>query len=182
MTDSSIDRSRVADAIELAAHSHAGQMRKYGGGPFINHPLRVMCRVMRMGLDDGVVAAAVLHDVIEDSSVMYDDLIVRFTPSTASIVLDLTDYQKPDEAPRAVRKRKYRERLSKAWKVSQTIKVVDRIDNLRDMAGAPDDFKELYAAESFAMANVLGKVDKDLLEELRGEATALMRATKCPTS
>ena len=67
--------------------------------------------------------------------------------------------------PRAERKRRDRERLAKAPKEAQIIKLLERIDNLPD-GGLEDDFKKLYAQESILLAEVLKDADEGLAKEL----------------
>jgi (p)ppGpp synthase/HD superfamily hydrolase len=74
----------LADAIALAAEAHRGQADK-AGEAYILHPLRVMFRVRDQGHRVEVQAAAVLHDVVEDTSVTLED-IAALSPEVAALV------------------------------------------------------------------------------------------------
>ncbi|HJP25255.1 MAG TPA: HD domain-containing protein, partial [Acidimicrobiales bacterium] len=67
------DSSMIEQAYQVALAAHAGQTRK-SGEPYIHHPLSVATIVARQGLDDVTVAAALLHDAVEDTSISLDDL------------------------------------------------------------------------------------------------------------
>ncbi|HRW38274.1 MAG TPA: HD domain-containing protein, partial [Aquihabitans sp.] len=79
----------IAQAHELAAAAHEGQSRK-SGEPYIHHPLAVARIVADLGLDEETVAAALLHDSVEDTGVTLDELAERFGDDVAQIVDGVT--------------------------------------------------------------------------------------------
>lgn len=83
--------SEIEGAIALALDAHDGQIDK-GGAPYILHPLRVMAAVEQMCPDcpEEVLLAAVLHDVIEDSSYEQQDVMRIINRETAELVQILT--------------------------------------------------------------------------------------------
>lgn len=81
--------SLIEDVETFAAAAHAGQVDK-AGQPYINHPRRVAAAVAAAGLDEEAVAAAWLHDVVEDCDVTLDEIEVRFGPQVAHLVGLLT--------------------------------------------------------------------------------------------
>ncbi len=91
MADESL--SRIADAYDLAARAHEGQTRGHGRGePFINHVADVARRVTTSpDTDEDVVIAAVLHDVVEKTSVPLEEIAERYGPDVAGVVAELTD-------------------------------------------------------------------------------------------
>src|SRR5688500_2703577 len=87
-------------AAAMAARLHQGQMRKDGKTPYIAHPMRVALTVRDIfGVDDPVaLAAALLHDLIEDTTADYDDVAKEFGPEVANVVAALTkDMRKPED-------------------------------------------------------------------------------------
>jgi (p)ppGpp synthase/HD superfamily hydrolase len=81
-------------AIEMAVQAHRGQVDK-AGEVYLLHPLRVMLRVREQGYRVEVQAAAVLHDVVEDTSVTLDD-VAALDPAVAVLVEAVT--RRPEEA------------------------------------------------------------------------------------
>jgi guanosine-3',5'-bis(diphosphate) 3'-pyrophosphohydrolase len=120
-------------AISFAAQVHQSQLRKDGKTPYAAHPMRVMTIVSRdFGVEDPeVLAAAVLHDVIEDTTADRDDLIEKFGPRVARIVADLS---KDTRLPEDERERAYFEALAQAPVEVKLCKLADTIDNLIDSA------------------------------------------------
>ncbi len=159
----------ILKAAQLAKRAHAGQVRKYHEREYIEHPARVAARAML--LDDvtsAEIAAAWLHDVVEDCGYTADDLRRAGMPQeTVTLVLELTNPSKQySQLPRAERKRIDRDHLRTVSREAKRIKLIDRIDNLRDVQQADNAFKSLYAAESLALAECLTDVDDQLLEQL----------------
>ena len=169
----------IIQAARFATKAHFGQSRKYTGAPYITHPMRVAFRAMVIDelfnetSDDRecLVAAAWLHDVIEDCAVDYVESRAEFGTLVASLVGDLTHTSKIDhpEWNRAQRKAADRKKLSRSCEATKILKLIDRIDNLREMpqrilSGDPigdgrivesakdsdqyESFKKLYYAES----------------------------------
>jgi GTP pyrophosphokinase len=84
------DRSFVERAYRFAEQAHAGQVRK-SGDPYITHPLEVACILAEMHMDAETLAAALLHDVVEDcKSITLDDLQREFGDTVATIVDGVT--------------------------------------------------------------------------------------------
>ena len=123
-------------AAAFAARAHRNQVRKDGPGtPYFSHPARVaMTLAVRFGCDDEtVLAAAFLHDVIEDTTADYDDLIEHFDKEVADIVACLS------KDPRVIepqRERQYDKQLANGPWQARLVKLADVYDNLAD---APDD-------------------------------------------
>lgn len=121
----------IAEAAAFAARAHAHQVRKDGVTPYVSHVVRV-CLVVRQvfGFDDPrVLAAALLHDTIEDTPTDCDDLLDRFGPDVARWVAALT---KDMRLPHDEREAAYTAVLAAAeWPV-KAIKLADLYDNLGD--------------------------------------------------
>src|SRR5262245_46578040 len=124
----------ILQAAAFAAHAHRDQKRKYTGRPYIEHPMRVagMACLLR-DVPEEVVAAAWLHDVIEDCDVDRSDIDARFGPWVEALVLQLTNPSKGSPAPRAERKALDHAHIASASLWARKLKAIDRLDNLRDM-------------------------------------------------
>jgi (p)ppGpp synthase/HD superfamily hydrolase len=154
-------------ALMFAKAAHKGQNRKYTNEPYIVHPIRVAQAVMLYPIvTEDMIAAAILHDVPEDTEFTIEQIICLFGPEVGNLVDELTNKSKATGKPRAERKLMDRERLSKVSKKAKIIKILDRIDNLNDMYGAETDFKKLYAGESIILAECIGDADQALRAQL----------------
>jgi (p)ppGpp synthase/HD superfamily hydrolase len=159
--------NKILAASEFARIAHLGKKRDYTGEPFITHPRRVAMRVMfHCGTCENMVVAAFLHDVVEDTKWTFDQLVSRFGEAVTALCRELTNPSKGSNLSRSERKKMDREHLKTVSKEAKIIKLYDRIDNLNDMDGAPDDFKKLYCDESRLLAEVLRDADEDLYVEL----------------
>lgn len=126
---------QVAEAIRFAESAHHGQMRD-GGRPALLHVLRVAREVLRApgGASANTVAAAVLHDTVEDTKVTKRQLQQRFGRQVAELVEWVTlDELSKHKNDKTARERAYYERFSKAPRGAAEIKFHDRLDNIRDM-------------------------------------------------
>lgn len=164
----------VIDSARYAAGRHAGQTRKYNGKPYITHPIRVAGRVATHDLaTDELVAAAFLHDVIEDCGVTVQDIEARFGMVVATFVEHLTNTSKATGLPRRERKRIDRERIALIPRECKVVKLIDRIDNLGEIDRG-SDFASLYAAESLQLLDVLRDADESLANELNELARTMI--------
>jgi guanosine-3',5'-bis(diphosphate) 3'-pyrophosphohydrolase len=136
-TDSSDPNDIVFAAATYAAWAHRDHKRKDKETPYVSHLMRV-CLIVRhvFGFDDPrMLAAALLHDTIEDTTTDCDDLIERFGPEVAGWVSALT---KDTRLPHDEREDVYGQRLADApWQV-KAIKLADMYDNMADCRSLPD--------------------------------------------
>src|SRR5205085_837006 len=79
----------ISRAYAEAANAHAGQLR-ISGEPYIEHPLSVSRIIAELGLDDVTIAAALLHDAVEDTTVTVEEIRSSFGPEVADIVDGVT--------------------------------------------------------------------------------------------
>src|ERR1700722_8838256 len=79
----------IVRAYEAAATAHSGQLRN-SGEAYISHPLAVATILAGLGLDDVTIAAALLHDAVEDTSFGLEEIELDFGPDVASIVDGVT--------------------------------------------------------------------------------------------
>ena len=87
--------SLIDDAFEFACRAHEGQKR-LSGEPYVEHPIHTALFLAELNLDAATLAAALLHDVIEDCGVTYDDLRARFGQEVARLVDGVTKLSKLD--------------------------------------------------------------------------------------
>ena len=120
----------VERAIRYATEAHGDQKRKYTDEPYITHPIAVMEIVKTVAHTKEMLAAAVLHDVIEDTGRSYDDIYYYFGDIVADLVLGLTDVSRPDDGDRKFRKALDRQHLAEQDADVQTIKLADIIHNI----------------------------------------------------
>ena len=153
---------------DFADKAHGDQMRKYSPERCIVHPVRVMnlCREYADSLP--VLAAALLHDVLEDTSVTEKDILsfletimdAHKATETVSLVIELTDVYVKKNYPKMngrTRKQKEAERMIATSADAQTIKYADIIDNSKEIAENDPDFAKLFLAEC---RNLLKKMDR----------------------
>lgn len=96
-------KTLIEKADTFAERAHAGQVRKYTGIPYITHPRAVAALVQTVPHDDEMIAAALLHDVVEDCGVDFETIRIHFNSRVADIVRDLTEVSKPSDGNRAHR-------------------------------------------------------------------------------
>ncbi len=128
----STDSSIVSRAILFATTKHIHQTRKANGLPYVTHPLSVMQILIEHDVNDPeVLAAAVLHDTLEDTDTTFDDLTLNFGVVVASIVREVSDDKTltPSE-----RKKHQIVKASTMSDAAKLIKTADKLDNMRDFA------------------------------------------------
>lgn len=151
--------NKILQAAKFAKEAHRGQKRKFTGVDYITHPARVAGRVtIDMGhypQAEELIQIAWLHDVIEDCEISHAELKEQFGSYVADGVQALTNPSKQSDGNRAARKAMDRDHISKQLPEIKIIKMIDRLDNLKDMRGAPGGFRKKYAEESRLLLQVL---------------------------
>jgi len=156
-----VDRAR---RYATEAHTRINHLRKYTRQPYAVHLKAVAQLVQEVSDDPEMIAAAWLHDTVEDTEVTFQDLELEFGPAVAQLVSELTDVSRLADGNRAVRKAIDRAHLAGASPRGQTIKLADLIDNCRDIARHDEGFARTYAVEKAALLEVLTRGDRRLLE------------------
>lgn len=152
-----------AALFSRAAHQAVGQRRKYTGEPYHEHPAAVAAMVESIGGTPFMVAAAYLHDVVEDTAITVDDIAREFGPEIAGHVFELTDqFSSPEIGNRAHRKSLERDRLARIHPDSQTIKYADLIDNTSNIVERDPEFARIYLAEKRELLSVMCHGDQEL--------------------
>ena len=142
-------------AIRFATVAHEGQLRKYTGEPYITHPIAVSEIVKTVTDDEEMIAAAILHDVIEDCFVSREQLRVDFGVVISTLVHQLSDISLSFHGNRALRKSMDRYWLSCACDKAKTIKLADLIHNSSSILVADKDFAKVYMSEKRELLQVL---------------------------
>ncbi len=150
-------------AARFAQAMHHGQERKYGLGSYIQHPKAVADIVRGVPHTEEMLAAAWLHDVVEDCGASRDTLNRLFGEKVTVLVEWLTDVSKKSDGPRAIRKALDRDHLANAPAEAQTIKLADMIDNTASIVEHDPKFAKIYMAEKRDLVRVLYRGDKTLL-------------------
>ncbi len=152
-------------AIDLVSRRHQGQFRDNGVTPYASHPVRVaMTLAVVFGVDDErILAAGVMHDLIEDTTVDHDEIAELFDDE---IALWVSCVSKDMRMPHDQREEAYDMALAEAPWQARLIKLADVYDNLVDSMGS----EKLQSAARKA-ERILKLVGED--EELQGAASIL---------
>lgn len=129
----------ILRAADFAAVKHKSQRRKSADAdPYINHPLEVARFLIEIGgIDDvEVLAAAILHDTVEDTETTAEDLNEFFGARIASLVLEVTDDK---SLPKKERKRLQVEHAPNLSPGAKVLKLADKISNIEDVVDNPPD-------------------------------------------
>jgi guanosine-3',5'-bis(diphosphate) 3'-pyrophosphohydrolase len=144
------DAERIREAYAFASAAHEGQVRK-DGTPYITHPLAVAEIIAEMGLDIDSVIAAILHDVLEDTEVPYDDIKKKFGSAVADLVDGVTKLTRVQytskEEEQMENLRKMFIAMAKDIRVI-LIKIADRLHNMRTIAYQDDRKRREKALET----------------------------------
>lgn len=131
------DLGLVLRAAAFAANKHRRQRRKDAdASPYINHPLALADILVNEGgvTDPHVIAAALLHDTVEDTETTLDELQREFGAEIAAIVAEVTDDK---SLPKEERKRLQVVKAGSKSDAAKLVKLADKISNLRDIANVP---------------------------------------------
>ena len=134
------DPGLIVRAYETADKAHEGQFRR-SGEPFISHPVAVATVLAGLGMDDVTIAAALLHDSVEDTPVSLEEVEAGFGPVVAQIVDGVTKLERVSfdsrAAAQAATMRKMLVAMAKDPRVL-LIKLADRLHNMRTLAAMPE--------------------------------------------
>jgi GTP pyrophosphokinase len=152
----------LLDAYRFMMELHQGQVRR-SGEPYHVHPIAVAHLAIQLRLDEEAIAAALLHDVVEDSGVGLPDLVKRFGPDVAALVDGVTKLEKihfqSKEERQAETLRKMIVATARDVRVL-LIKLCDRTHNMRTLRHMSRDRQKAIAAETLEiyapLANRLG--------------------------
>jgi hypothetical protein len=167
----------LLDAAAFAASRHVDQRRKHAGDePYVNHVLQVAREIsFTGGIDNAaVLAAAILHDVIEDSDTTADQIAERFGASVAEMVVECTDDK---ELPRKERRALQVEHAPNISPGAKLIKLADKLCNVRDIRTADDTVwsrkkRRKYIEWANEVVTALGQVNEALERAYWAESQA----------
>ena len=154
----------VTRARNYATYSHAriNHLRKYSLQPYDVH-LSAVAKLVASVTDDPImIAAAWLHDTVEDTPVTFDEIEREFGSEVMLLVKELTDISKPSDGNRAVRKAIDRQHSAAASPHAKTVKLADVIDNCQDICRHDPEFGRIYLCEIQSLMDVLHEGNKIL--------------------
>ena len=136
----------LEEAIIYATVLHQGKVRKFGNRPYILHPLEVAQILSTLTDDEEVIAAGILHDIVEDTDGTLPEIEKRFGKRVADLVSSESEVEYPDEERSATWKRR-KEGSLQILKNSQDIGVkmlwlADKLSNIRSLAGMYSEIGE----------------------------------------
>lgn len=149
-------------AQQFATMAHEGTRRRYTDEPYIVHPQEVASIVATVPHTSEMIAAAWLHDVVEDCGVTFVRLESIFGPVVTDLVRWLSDTTTLADGKRSYRKSIERERMSHAPIAAKTVKLADLISNTRSIVAHDRKFAKVYLVEKAALLEVLGDGDTTL--------------------
>ncbi|MBK1645170.1 guanosine-3',5'-bis(diphosphate) 3'-pyrophosphohydrolase [Thiocapsa imhoffii] len=172
----------IAHARRFAteAHQRIDQRRKYTNQPYQEHLKAVAELVASVTDDPNLIAAAWLHDTVEDTPATFGDIEREFGRTIRELVAHLTDVSKPTDGNRAVRKAIDRHHTAAATAAAKTIKLADLIDNCRDICRHDAKFGRVYLAEAAALLEVLEAGDARLYRLARKTVAQCARRLGLP--
>lgn len=158
-------------ALVLAAQAHAGQRRKYVGTPYLSHCIEVVNILIEHGVqDDVMLAAAALHDVLEDTpwvdtsikaKLLHMQYNLGICEAVVSLVVELTE--PAHQGNHATRKALEAQRLSQISPEAQTIKYADLISNTSSIVQHDEGFAKVYLQEKWNILGVMRQGHEGLL-------------------
>jgi (p)ppGpp synthase/HD superfamily hydrolase len=159
------------EAHDLLVSKHAGQRQKVNGRPYIEHPIAVASDVSQAGFGPELVAAALLHDIVEDSDTTVSELQDRFGGTVAALVEAMTDTAEVEPYER--RKALHRERIVAAGPDAAAIFAADKLNNVRALRSAYAEEGEAVAKRFVQPLDIKVRVWMADTEMLRGFADSV---------
>ncbi len=174
---------------DFATRAHGSQRRKFADEPYINHPVRVMETCREHTQDICLLAAALLHDVLEDTSTSKEQMrdflktVLSNEDSirTLNIVVELTDVYTKEQYPdlnRRQRKAKESERLAGVSAQAQNIKYADIIDNSKNISNAETGFARIVLHEYKNLVKVMNAGNAELRRKAGETVDVYLKAVK----
>ena len=151
-------------AFGFATCAHRNQRREYTGEPYVTHCASVARTVAECGGSPEAIAAAMMHDVLEDTEVTAEEMRAVFGEKVTALVLEVTDVSRPGDGNRAVRKALDREHLARTSPEGATIKLADLIDNTASIVEHDKGFARSYLDEKGLALEVLKHGNPELWE------------------
>jgi (p)ppGpp synthase/HD superfamily hydrolase len=174
-----VERSPLTrDALAFADERHAGQTRDLDDLPFVTHPVEVACLLHESGYSDEVVAAGVLHDVLEDTDAERSELEARFGGRVAELVGAVTE--DPSIVDDGERKAALRLQVAHSGECAAVVFAADKVSKARELRmraarGGHQEKDDGRIAHYWASLEMLSELipGHSLVDELRMELEAL---------
>ncbi|WP_263082175.1 HD domain-containing protein [Endozoicomonas sp. Mp262] len=160
-----MDIEEKAKQFATKAHASIDQRRKYTNEPYINHPAAVVEIVRSVPHTPEMLAAAWLHDTVENTPVTLEEIESNFGKHVMSLVENLTDISKPEDGSRKHRKELDRHHTAIASPEAKTIKLADLIDNTKSIVERDPKFAKVYLEEKRLLLEVLKEGDEKLWKQ-----------------
>ena len=171
----------IIRAADVAARAHASQRRKGERDiPYVNHCTAVARLVAEVSTDEATLAAALLHDTVEDSDATLEEIERDFGAEVAVIVAAVTDADEIGDLPLAERKAKQAEKMRTAPDGAKLVKIADQTSNLTDIVDIPPGWsveKRTAYLEGATQVVAACRGVSETLEQKFDEAAKRMRAT-----
>lgn len=162
-----MDLVKKAEVFATAAHASIGQKRKYTFEPYIVHPRHVSEIVSTVSHTPEMLAAAWLHDTVEDTGITNELITEIFGNKVGELVGWLTDTALPGMGNRALRMEINKNFIAAAPWEAQTVKVADIISNCSSIMEHDENFARVYLQEKRAVLEVLVRADATLMARAR---------------
>lgn len=151
-----------AQAFAFKVHGDINHRRKYTDEPYTDHLRAVAALVEEVSGTPEMIAAAWLHDAVEDTGATIETIENEFGIKVATLVDELTDVSRPENGNRAKRKAIDRLRIANASPAAKTVKLADLIDNTRTIEQYDLSFSNVYMREKKLLLEVLLEGDPKL--------------------
>ena len=168
----------VYRAVGFAACAHRHQNRKYTGEPYLNHCIAVARLVALSGARVCTITAAVLHDVIEDTDVTFDDVLNNFDSGVAQLVMEVTSPTAHTKGNRALHHEVNLAHLAKTSVEAATIKIADIIDNTATIHTRDAAFAAIYLPEKQEALHRLQHGNAQLYARAEAQLSASLMVAK----
>jgi len=154
----------ITKAKRFAVVAHGDQKRKYTKQPYVVHPFAVGKLLATVTDDEEIIAAGILHDVVEDTYATGTDIKIFFGDRVQKLVLEVTDVSKPSDGNREIRKELDRQHIASSSPDGKTIKLADLIDNTYSIVEFDPDFAKVYMREKNKLLDILTEGNPELLK------------------
>ena len=155
--------AEILRAVQYAALKHAGQMSEYDPqAPFINHPIAMANMMAAAGLDDlELVQATLVHDVVEHTSTLMDDIRLEFGDEVARIVQEVTVLEE-DAADRMKKMEALSSNISDKAKLVRLCDVISHLEEVEEGNIPPWTTKPAYLATAVKIVNECRGINAEL--------------------
>ena len=149
-SNNTYDIEKIKRAYQFAEKSH-GDQRRVSGIPYILHPTSVACIVAELGMDTDSICGALLHDVVEDTPVLLNDIVKMFGSDVAKLIDGVTKISK---IPYSTKEQQQAENIRKMLIAMADdirviiIKLADRLHNMRTMGCMPEQKRRDKSVEN----------------------------------